>query len=200
MSPKIIGISSYTGGGKTTLARRLAMLLGATLLIWDDYDEAGFVTHPKDWRSWLAEGGNNNAWCASRLAEDLAKLKRGEAIISVKDGSSLSPTPYIILEAPLGYDHLETGKSIDFMVFIDTPLDVAMARRILRDYFGENSMLSEEQAKTLESEMESYLEFSRAAYLNMDKTVKLSAHIVVDGTLSVENLAQQILGRLESKK
>lgn len=200
MNPKVIGLSSYTGGGKTTLAHRLAGLLDATLLIWDDYDEAGFVTHPKDWRSWLAEGGNNNAWSASRLAEDLSKLKRGEAITSVKDGSSHPPTPYIVVEAPLGYEHLETGKSIDFMVFIDTPLDVAMARRILRDYFGENSTLSVEQAKMLETEMESYLEFSRAAYLNMDKTVKLSADMMVDGTLPVEDLAMQIVARLESEK
>jgi uridine kinase len=200
MNSKIVGLSSYTGGGKTTLALHLASLLDATLLIWDDYDEAGFVTHPKAWRSWLAEGGNNNAWSASRLAEDLAKLKRGDPILSVKDGSSLLPTPYIVLEAPLGYEHLETGKSIDLMVFIDTPLDVAMARRILRDYFGKNSMLSEEGAKALKADVESYLEFSRAAYLNMDKTVKRSADMIVDGTLPVNDLATQILARLETTK
>ena len=34
-----------------------------------------------------------------------------------------------------------------------------MARRILRDYFGENSTLFEEQARTLTSEMESYYSF-----------------------------------------
>jgi uridine kinase len=200
VNPKVIGLSSYTAGGKTTLARRLAELLNAPLLIWDDYDEAGFMTHPKDWCSWLAEGASSNAWSVPRLAQDLAKLKRGEPIISVVDGSSLSPTPYILFEAPLGYEHLETGKHIDFMVFIDTPLDVAMARRVLRDYFGDLSTLSDELAMTLKSEMESYLEFSRAAYLNMDKTVKLSADLIVDGTLPVETLATQILERLETPK
>lgn len=86
------------------------------------------------------------------------------------------------------------------MIFIDTPLDVAMARRILRDYFGKNSTLSDEQAKILKAEMESYLEFSRATYLSMDRTQKLSADMIVDGTLSLDALATQILVRLESPK
>jgi hypothetical protein len=55
-------------------------------------------------------------------------------------------------------------------------------------------------AKMLKSEMESYLEFSRAAYLSMDKTQKVSADLIIDGTLPVETLATQILERLETPK
>jgi uridine kinase len=127
-------------------------------------------------------------------------LKEVNPLFRSRTARDLSPTPYIVVEAPLGYEHLDTGKHIDFMVFIDTPLDVAMARRILRDYFGEHLTLSDEQAKVLKIEMESYLKFSRAAYLNMDKTVKLSADMGVDGTLPLDDLAAQILARLESKK
>ncbi|MGL4611160.1 MAG: hypothetical protein ACRCYY_16020 [Trueperaceae bacterium] len=43
---KIIGVSSYSGGGKSTLARYLTKEPQSTLLIWDDYDEAGLTTHP----------------------------------------------------------------------------------------------------------------------------------------------------------
>jgi uridine kinase len=79
--PYVFALSSYTAGGKTTLARYLASMLNAASLFWDEYDEAGFMTHPKDFKSWLAEGADNNAWKVPRLAEDLAKLKRGETII-----------------------------------------------------------------------------------------------------------------------
>lgn len=196
--PYIIALSSYTGGGKTTLARYLASTLKATSLFWDDYDEAGFMTHPKDFKSWLDEGADNNAWKVPRLAEDLAKLKRGETIISPIDGSSLTPTKYIILDAALGYANEEMGRYIDFLVLIDTPLDVAMARRILRDYFAGEETLTTEQMKTLKADMESYLEFAREAYLNMDKTVKPQADLLVDGTLPIEVLAEQILEKIKS--
>jgi uridine kinase len=91
------------------------------------------------------------------------KTKNPNALISPLDGSRLVPSQYIIFDAPLGYAHKETGQYIDFLVFIDTPLDVAMARRILRDDFAGQSSLSDEQARTLKMNMERYLEFARAA-------------------------------------
>ncbi len=199
MEPFVIALSSYTGGGKTTLARSLASLLNATLLTWDDYDEAGFMTHPKDWRTWLADGADNNAWKVPQLAKDLAQLKQGQTIISPVDGSSLAPSKYLIFDAPLGYAHQETGQYIDFLVFIDTPLDVAMARRILRDYFAGGSTLTEEQIKMLKGDMESHLEFAREAYLNMDKTIKPFADLVLEGTLAVDVLSQKIIECVHAK-
>lgn len=95
---KIIGISSYTGGGKTTLVRRLAKWLNATFLIWDDYDEAGFMTHPKDWRSWLAEGSSSNAWSVPKLAEDLAKLKKAKGLFQLVTARASQPHPILLLK------------------------------------------------------------------------------------------------------
>lgn len=194
--PFVIAISSYTGGGKTTLARRLASFLNATLILWDDYDEAGFMTHPKDWRSWLKDGADNNAWKVPELARDLMQLKEDQAIVSPLDGLNIVPTKYVIFDAPLGYAHQETGQYIDVLVFVDTPLDVAMARRILRDYFAGQSTLTDEQVKMLKVDMESYLDFSRDAYLNMDKTIKPFADLIVDGLLPVAVLSEKIIEHL----
>jgi hypothetical protein len=72
-----------------------------------------------------------------------------------------------------------------------------MAWRILRDYFAGKDTLTAEQMKVLKADMEGYLEFAREAYLNMDKTVKPQADLVVDGTLSVERLARKILEQIE---
>ena len=196
--PHVIGLSSYGGGGKTTLTRYLAATLKATVLFWDDYDEAGLMIHPKDWRSWLTEGADNNAWKVPQLAKDLAQLKQGQSIVSPLHGSSIVPTNYIVFDAPLGYAQQETGKYIDTLVFIDTPLDVAMARRILRDYFSDAAVL-EKRAANLKAEMESYLEFSRDAYLNMDKTIKPYADLILDGLLPVAVLAEKVIGHISSK-
>jgi hypothetical protein len=56
-------------------------------------------------------------------------------------------------------------------------------------------VLSDEQARTLEMNLELYLEFARAAYLNLARTVKPSANLV-DGTLSIDDLATRVLARL----
>jgi hypothetical protein len=48
--------------------------------------------------------------------------------------------------------------------------------------------------------MEGYLKFARAAFLGMDKNVKPLADLLVDGTLSVEVLAKQIMEKAMSQK
>ena len=48
-------------------------------------------------------------------------------------GSAVGPASYVVADAPLGRAHSDSGRFIDLMVFIDTPLDIAMARRTLRD-------------------------------------------------------------------
>jgi uridine kinase len=193
--PYVIAIGSYGGGGKTTLVRYLASSLNVSKISWDDYDEAGLMTHPDDWTA-----ANTNDWKVPRLAADLAHLKQGLTVVSPLDGSSLQPTPYIIFDAPLGYAHRETGQHIDFFVFIDTPLDVAMARRILRDHFAGKETLTLEQTKSLKADLEGYLEFARHAFLGMDKNVKPLADLVVDGTLPIDVVAKQILEEVASHR
>ena len=123
----VVGISSPSGGGKTAITMKVSELLANSVTIsFDDYD---FDTvHPSSYRQWLEEGADCNAWKTPRLSDDLGKLKEGKSIISPVDDRIVNPQRYVIFDAPLGYAHAETGKFIDFMVFIDTPLDVAMAR------------------------------------------------------------------------
>lgn len=40
---------------------------------------------------------------------------------------------WILLDYLFAYIHERLSKYIDFTIFIDTPLDIAMSRRILRD-------------------------------------------------------------------
>lgn len=86
----------------------------------------------------------------------------------------------------------KTSKMIDFAVFIDTPLDIAMARRVIRDF--ENS-----SNENIVLEMKNYISQGRRGYLEMLKTIKPNSNITVDGTLSVVKIAdiihEQILSR-----
>jgi uridine kinase len=54
-------------------------------------------------------------------------------VTSPVNGVTVAPAKYIIFEGPLGRVHQKTGQSIDYLVFIDTPLEVGLARMVLRD-------------------------------------------------------------------
>ena len=71
-SPKclVIAISAISGGGKSTLAKSLLPLLGdATTLSFDDYAPVYCPTsvYPHDFRRWLEEGADPNAWQTPQL-------------------------------------------------------------------------------------------------------------------------------------
>ena len=58
---------------------------------------------------------------------------------------------YIILDYSLGKKQKQIGPYLDYSIYIDTQLDVAMARRIIRDY-DKNSI------KDIFEDMKYYLE------------------------------------------
>ena len=80
---------------------------------------------------------------------------------------------------------------LNVAVFIDTPLDIAMARRITRDF--KNKSVDE-----LLSEMTNYTAQGRRGYLEMLKTIKPNSDIVIDGTLPTLEIVNKILQSIDS--
>ncbi|MDR0949021.1 MAG: AAA family ATPase, partial [Lachnospiraceae bacterium] len=123
--PYVISISSVSGGGKTTIVNLLKDKLPNTAVIsFDDYDESE-VYLDRDINVWSREGNDENEWHTQPIADDIEKL------ISAQYDT-------IILDYPFGHRNACVGKYIDLAVFIDTPLDVALTRRIIRDYTSRN--------------------------------------------------------------
>jgi uridine kinase len=195
----VIGISAPSGGGKTTVAHHLmARLPDAVLLCFDDYDH--LTSHPASYAQWLAEGADYDAWQTPQLNTDLRRLRQGEAIVHPLTGEIVPAATTIVFDAPLGRAHDETGGQIDLMVFLDTPLDVAMARRLLRTNNHDEASPADRLAQ-IHSELTAYLAFGRAAYLEMDRQVKPRCDLILDGLRPPDELAQQILMQiLEANK
>ena len=193
----VIGISSVSGGGKTAVARKLTELLqDAVMLCFDDYDES--TVHPEDLHAWLTEGADYNVWKTPGLASDLLSLTTGNHITSPIDGSNIQPAKYIVFDAPLGRAHSDTGKFIDFMVFIDTPLDIAMARKLLRYITAPTEKATENSIKCLNAHLTSYLNGGRLLFLELENQIKGNCDIVVDGRLTVDELAASICRRVKT--
>ena len=187
----VVGISAVTGGGKTAVATRLAELLqDAITLCFDDYDDTNI--HPEHLQIWLAEGADYNVWETPVLTDHLRSLTAGNPVTSPVDGSEVLPAKHIVFDAPLGRAHLDTGQFIDLMVFIDTPLDVAMARRLLRDNPSVSTRNAEEPVRGLSADLSSYLERGRGLYLEHQKQIRRDCDLVLDGCLTVDELAATI--------
>ena len=194
----VIGISSVSGGGKTAVAKKLAELLqDAVTLCFDDYDNTN--THPANLDTWLIEGGDYNAWQTPVLTRDLQALTTGNHVTSPVDGPKVSPAEYIVFDAPLGRAHCDTGRFIDFMVFIDTPLDVAMARRLLRGMAKRADVGAEAAVKGVEVELTSYLNGARLLYVEFQDKIKRKCDLVLDGCLTVDELAGAIHTRITQR-
>jgi uridine kinase len=180
----IIGVSGISGSGKTTLVKQLATTLSATTLFWDDYD--AISEGPTDYVEWYHSSKKYDAWKYDALVNTLKALKEGKTVVCPATGKSLIPTEPILFDAPLGRCHQATGQYIDFLVCLDTPLDIALGRRLIRDHPTPLEMVKE---------LEYYLAYSRPLF-TLSSEHKASSDLIVDGSLSLEKLVEQVLEAL----
>ena len=157
-------------------------------LHFDDYDHV--TIGPESFEQWLADGPDYNAWRCDQLVADLERLNRGDAITHPVTGEPQGPATAVLFDAPLGRAHTATSAWIDTMIFLDTPLDIAMARRLLRG-------TSEDPTTSLAEEMRVYLEFGRKCYLMMDRIIKPTCDHVVDGSRTVDAIVDEIVRLFE---
>ena len=179
--PFIISIAAPSGGGKTTIVIELKKrLANSAVLYWDDYGDE--VDPDRD----INDVQDYNEWNTKPMAADIVRL-----LNELHD--------YIILDYPFGYMNDGAAKYINLTVFIDTPLDVAMARRIIRDYMSRGAEIDfgladvdEVSLKAIDEEMRCYLTRSRPTYALFSETHKPVSDLVVDGTKSPEEIAEII--------
>jgi len=186
----IIGICGVSGAGKTEITKLLAERLGdATTIHWDDYDSLPSYQEPEDYLAWFNSDKDYAAWKSPQLAKALEKLKNIKSVKHPTEEKEQLPSPIVIFDAPLGYEHTETGKFIDFLVFIDVPADILLIRRLQRDHLNGNPV----DPQKINEELDYYSKFSRPLYLDTDRA-KNSADLVLDGTLPKNEIVEKILG------
>jgi len=172
---RVISFSAVSGGGKTAVVTEILQKLpNARALYFDDFDFEGAV---EDYAQWVREGADYHVWKLEPLAEAILR--------SAAEGN----TEWLLLDYPFARLHKTILPYIDCSFFIDTPLDIALARRILRDQQGASG-------KEILMEMEHYLSDARAAFLQMIRDVLPTADFVVDGSRTVSKITNEILSIL----
>ena len=165
-------MSGVTASGKTTIINELKKnIKSAKSLHFDDYDFEGEV---EDFYQWVINGADYNVWNLEPLKEDILKFKRD------------NETQYILLDYPFAYKNNLIKPFIDCAIFINTPLDIAMARRVLRDM---HSSTGDE----IREDMSFYLKYARIAYEEMLNTILPNSDYVIDGSMQLAEIVKQIM-------
>ncbi|SEK42683.1 hypothetical protein [Ruminococcus albus] len=170
---KIIAIGAVTAGGKTTVVNALKARLPRTAsLHFDDYT---FDGEPDDLTQWVSKGEEfYNVWDLSPLKADVEKIINSEEY------------DYLLLDYPFAYQNKMMKDYLDCCIFIDTPLDIAMARRVLRD-------MKDASADDIRNEMNTYLKFARPCYIDMLTEILPDSDYVIDGAKELETIINEAI-------
>ncbi|MEQ8675059.1 MAG: hypothetical protein RLP44_12220 [Aggregatilineales bacterium] len=197
--PFVTAISGTSGAGKsTTVKLLLSKVQPASALFFDDYETE--ETYPQDLAEWLAQDADPNALKAPQMTEDLINLRKNVAVTHVTTGEKLAPAPIILLEEPLGNLRDVMRGLIDFVVYIDLPLEIAFARRISRTLgqFPEH-MTKADVVENLQMFVGWYQETGRDLYHILDKNTKAKADLLVDGLQTADEIVYQIISAVTAK-
>ncbi len=173
--PLIIGIAGGTGAGKTTIARTVVAELAGesvTLIEHDHY----YREHPEldgDQRAQL-NYDHPDSLESELLAAHLDALARGEAVdrpnydfVSHRrreETTRLQPTRVIVVEGILIFAEPALRERFDVKVFVETPSDIRLLRRIRRDMERRGRSFEEvrrQYLKTVRPMHEAFVEPSR---------------------------------------
>lgn len=168
---RVIGIAGPAGAGKSTLVRALhEKTPNSATLFFDSFP----VQMPEDLRQWLQDGADFNEWRAPALVSALREVA--------------ADSDLVWFEAPLGRAHVATGELIDHLVFVDVPLEIALARFAAREVDR-----GREGVSMLAGYLGLYEVVLRDVYAAQRDQVLPRADDVIDGRQHMEEIVIEVL-------
>lgn len=174
LETKVLVVSGITASGKTSLITALKQIcLESTVLSFDDYDIVQLSTTPN---------------IKIPLKKAINQYDISELMLDFKQ--SYHQIPLILLDFPFGYYHQELRPYIDWVVYLNTPLDITFARQLIRDEQSSNAQEIINWAKT-------YLSQARPYFVDNQSYVAQSADLILDGTTSIAQEVAQVRKLIE---
>lgn len=187
MKPFTIAFCGPPGAGKSTLVRTIAALQPAYKTVnYDDFPNQTSQNF-RDIKAWFERSADPNQFHVPQLVAHLEAL-------SAAGPSDVAPA--LLFETPFGRTHHQTGRFIDFLVWIDIPLEIALARQLqaICRQRGKPSLPEYEAFLSgLEVFLQNYTEIIVLMYRRQAIDVRSGANLMVDGLKSPDELSRTIL-------
>ena len=180
--PKIIGIVGGSGSGKTTVTKRIIdeLTQDKVALIEQDYyykDQSHMTMDERVKTNY----DHPSAFDNELLYNHLLELIEGKAVelpvydyvnhTRSKEQKHQEPKDVIIIEGMFGLYSEKLRELMDIKIFVDTPSDLRILRRLLRDI--------NERGRTVESVINQYLVSVRPMHEKYIKPTKQYSDIIV---------------------
>ena len=179
--PLIIGIAGPSASGKTLFVKNLVSVLNQKPAI---LHEDSYYHDQSDLPDQMRRENNYDhpsAFEHSLLCHHIDQLAQQQAIQSpmydftqhtrAKTTQTISPAPVIIIDGILLLADSQVADKLDLAIFIDTPLDICLTRRILRD--------TKERGRNIEDILNQYTQTVRPMYYKYVEPSKRTADLVV---------------------
>ncbi|MFQ3307260.1 MAG: uridine kinase [Candidatus Midichloriaceae bacterium] len=178
----IIGVAGPSGSGKTLFSELIINEFKNTevLILRADmyYKDSSHLPYEK---RLVQNYDHPDAVDNDLLVDHIKKLKDNQPIespiydftihVRKKETTTINPCPIIILEGILLFANDDILKELDIKIFVDTPLDICLSRKIYRD--------SIERGRNLESVIAQYTNFVRPMYFKFIEPSKKHADLIV---------------------
>ncbi|OEY84748.1 hypothetical protein NT95_01000 [Oenococcus kitaharae] len=114
-----------------------------------------------------------------------------EVVRAVK--SARTKFDYVLVDFPFGNRHNSLASLINITVYIKTPLDLLLARQILRDY-------STSELTDILDWLKTYIRIARPIFLANEQFVSSSADLILDGSNPLPSKVGSVLKTLQRNK
>lgn len=182
MNRLAIGIAGGTGSGKTTVARNIVkrLALDAVTVIQQDAYYRDLSELPAAQRD-LLNFDHPDSIEYELFAEHVKRLKAGDEVdqpvydftnhTRTEETTRVVPRDVVIAEGILLFHYPDLREILDIKIFVDTPADIRLLRRIRRDI--------RDRGRTLESVTEQYVKTVRPMHEEFVEPSKRWADVII---------------------
>lgn len=179
---KVVAVSGVSGAGKTTIVKQLANEFDCPFLLFDDHTDKS--TYPQDMKHWLKNGANVSLITTPKLVSSLESL--------ITKNSSR----FVFIEEPFGKERDSMSALIDYVVLLDQPMELCLARLIKRHIEQPNL----DSISSISNYLDKYEDHFREIYISAANQVRNNSDLIFQEVLSTKETTNYICNWLKNNK
>ena len=177
---KVVAVSGASGAGKTTIVKELANEFDCPFLLFDAHTDKS--TYPQNMKNWLKNGAN------------VSLIKTPKFVTSLESLISKNDSRFIFIEEPFGKERDSMSSLIDYVVLLDQPLELCLARIIKRHTEQPNS----DSICSISNYLDKYEDHFREIYISAVKQVRNKSDLIFNEVVSIKDTTDYIANWLKN--